>query len=1840
MLFWDLKKPPAYTTGQDTAYIEAHGTGTKAGDMEELTAISKAFSEGSAPGLQRISPLHVGSVKGNIGHTENVSGLASILKAVLMLEHLQIPGTAGLRDFKHGLPVQSMHFPRDLTSWPQGRYDWKQMPPRVSINSFGFGGTNAHAILERKPAQYGASLVNPNPTISERPLLLALSANTESSLQALLQSYSSWIERHPNVPLQDLSFTLCNRRSVFAWRFSCVASSHTTLMKHLQDTLNTSNFTPPIQPPSVVFIFTGQGAQWLGMARELLSSDTASPLFRDSIHQSRDILFDLGADWDLERELLRPLGESTRLNTAQLAQPVTTAVQLALIALLRSFNIVCQTVIGHSSGEIAAAYTAGYLTAKEALEIAYHRGYMAEAAKKTGIVPGAMLSVGLGEVDVQRFLQDLARGNASIACINSPQSVTISGDAAAVDEVASRIEESNAQGGSAIFHRRLAVDTAYHSHHMQAVAEQYRSRLGDVQPMPMRLGHKPNHIDFISSVSGSFKSSGFGAQYWVENLVSPVRFSDAIETFISTSDVSKHNVFLEIGPHSSLAGPVRQCIMSQTGTRAAFDYHPILQRKVDAITSTLSAAGRLFERGVTVDLAAVSAMSLSRRHAVVLDNLPAYTCTSSISFKLPSRLLCLAHRTREMKTDILLEGDHSQKHYFESRISREYRLRQDPYHDLLGVRAMDATSIEPRWRHLIGVKSLPWLRHHLIDQQIIFPGSGYICMVMEAVRQIQNQRHPDTHLEAIIMRNVSFLRGLVVPDLPGERIELQLSLIPQPGMLLSFHFRIAAHWGGEWREHCTGAVKGIQFDQNAPNGTHIVRSAYLASAVPNNLSSKVRSLEPEKLYNDLHEAGNNYGPTFSTIRRYSLDSDMSSATAKVEIPDTAAIMPGQYQQPHLIHPTTLDTLVHTCLPVAWSRLGKASIMPVHIDEITACATTVLPHEPKSIMDVSTTLTSIHHRTARADVSASTGNAPILMVSGMELRSLNSNAHTDTELSEGLEICYKLDWRADIDFLRAEDLFEFSKTAEVFRNIVYKRPNLAVIEIPCGDTDLAVCFFSSLTGPENTWPTYEYTSATSEALERARKRLLGYPVQYRALTTETDVVTQGFQSNSYDVVLISDPESVYQAASLVDQKGVVIGEVADVGAHVWIELFHKARLEVQLHVRDEIRGGSIILARKSVDTEDKPSRSLTGIKMLTHSNGNTIHKWVADIEMMLRGGFGDVSRFPITEIDIEEKGNEDCPVLIVEDQSQPILSDPTCFAAVQYLLAQSHPMVWLSPVEPLSMHQVTGVARTAHAENETLHLTTIHMDQDTFSSESDSFARLLKIISKAVEPGNTFREREYLIDRAGTVKVPRLLHHGSLNRAIGGGPAPQHEVQTSPFLEPSRPLVLRKSGNQENSLWSEPIAFQEVNEQTRPLAEDEIEFETRAFALTKAGLTECHHAYAGKVTQVGPAVNDLSIGDQIVAVDKVLGANRLVISRKVLGKLPSNISPATGAMCLIPIMEASHALRSLAHLSSTDKVLVHGSLTPLGRATIAVARSIGATVSVSAASADEARLSTQELGVSPDLIARITPFQSPKSQYIGDVDLVVQAAQETNHVPGQILAYLKPFGSFVILGHNSTRRNDDKTPAFDLPRNCAAFSCEIMELLKVSPEVVPDLILQATAALSHYPVDGLDCCLRPVSHVSRAIRLIETGVSNLVILEADKASLAPILLRPQTGTISWHTNNASYIITGGLGDLGRRLLCLMAQRGAKHLVTLSRRSCPVEQHHEIQMQLRTISPECNLYCLSCDLTETESVQEAAREISALGIPPVRGIIHSAALLKVSEFLRFYLLAFIPLASGPE
>ncbi|KAL8947400.1 MAG: hypothetical protein Q9222_006316 [Ikaeria aurantiellina] len=1743
---------------RNVAYIEAHGTGTKAGDKEELEAIAGVFASTE----NRSLPLYVGSIKGAVGHTESVAGLAGFLRAALILEHDAILPVAGFANPKPNLPLDRMQIPTTVIPLPHA----PGTTPFVSVSSFGFGGTNAHAILERGPQPQEKAIDD-----TAIPRLFTLSANSPASLKAMVQAQHDWIEQRPNVSLADLSYTLLHRRSAMSYRFTTVAENHATLLDQLRHGCPATLAKSSSNGLNILMVFTGQGAHWAGMGRELLESTIPSSVFRQSIQTSQDVIHTLGATWQIETELVRE-GSESRLGQVELVQPISTAIQIALVALLSSQGVRPTAVVGHSSGEIAAAYAAGHLSHLAAIKVAFYRGLVAGSVKSKGSRPGAMLSVGLGEEEAVKYLSELTRGKALIACINSPRSVTVSGDADAVNEVEERIAAAN----DSTFHRKLPVDTAYHSHHMRAVADDYLAHLG---VLDVKIDTTDdNEVAFFSSVTGQLKTSGFGVEYWATNLVSPVRFSEAIQALITTNQhtlANQQTCFIEIGAHPAMSGPVRQCLQLVDMPQSAFIYHAPMHRKVNAIQSTLALAGKLFELGFPVDWDAVSALDPAADTAIVRHDLPAYS------------------------------WDHSTKHWHESRIARAYRFRNEPYHDLLGVPALDGTPLEPRWRHFLSQAAMPWLADHMVNGSIVFPVAGYCCMAIEGVSQLIRRSPPQQSLEMVALRDISFKRGLVVPDV--GRVELQMSMKPQQSSELIFNWSIMAlSEGEEWYEHATGILEAVL----ARAGMTVQQAK---EEMPN-LQPGGETLLKGDIYRELEAFGNRYGPTFTGLESINIVADASQAFSSLSILDLQDSMPGKHQQPHIIHPVTLESVFQTALALAGRHVSPGPVMPLHVDEVLIASVPSV-QKPGSELNVSTSLISSHQGSAILDLSVLSSGRQVLSISGLELEFLESSLQRSNLAINIPEICYEMDWQPSIKHIRADEVPYNLALTDFLAQVALSHRGQSIIGLGA-TVGLSEDFLGAVTA-HNKVASFDFVDTTHGRFDHASDRLKEFPVQYRALRPGMDPYMRGFKAGAYDFVLVESVKWLDQAALLVKPSGAILLSIDEraLKDNTWYSRLQKPQfaVEEQLTFRDVAKKRLIIIL--------KPTKVQSSVKVhiLTHSTQD-IPSWVSAVENGLRAREANIESAPMNSTTVTallEKGALDKSsndiIIVVDDMPKaPILQDVITYTASITLLRYPARLVWLSSDDAAELHQIQGVARTAHAENDDLRLTTVH-SASSFLEDESSYKRLISVIADVIDQlGNAespHTEREYRIHEGGIVMVPRLQYSDRLNRAIGDYSEPGPETEDLEFADSQRPLVLSSDGS--------PLFVDHDEEYTAPLANDMIEVEVQAFVLSKASHIATMGEYAGIVTRIGAGVTSLVSGDRIVAVAPMTGANRLRIPYMNAGRIPKNVPATIASALLLNLMAASYAIRGLARLgSSRGTVLVHGARTIAGRAAVAVARSIGIRVTAIAADPDMARLLEKEIGIDvTDVVFTRPSFHVRPRQNISKdgLDAVIQAGDES--IPVEVLTCIKPFGAIIVIGTHSPLTG----VAAKLPPNVSSHVVDITGLIHARPSLTHELIIESILAFEYLPLSGIDVFIGDISEIEEALRLVNTRGHAKAVLQVDPRSKVKVI-QPSIPD-AWRDGNATYLIAGGLGDLGGRLLVQMAIRGAKHLATVSR-TVDSNVREMLQAKLESIRPGIHLYALQGDVSSEESIQAAAVKLAQQGAPPVRGIIMAAAVIQDS------------------
>jgi hybrid polyketide synthase / nonribosomal peptide synthetase ACE1 len=705
-------------------FFEAHGTGTPAGDPIEARAISAAFFSGENITHQK---LYVGSIKTVLGHTEGTAGLAGVLKAVLAIQHGIIPPNLLFKNLNPAIKpfYSSLQIPTRAIEWPETHGG----PRRVSVNSFGFGGANAHAILEQyQPESTHRAMSSPTPVFTP----FVFSAATEGSLSSTLQAYSDYIKlNHDSLNANDLSWTLSSRRSTLPYRVAFSAENLDQLAVKLGKalfsdeqvgTLNARSSTS--SGPSILGVFTGQGAQWASMGRELIIKSRFAASFVSRLEDSLASLPQSDCPkWSLTKELLADASTS-RIREATLSQPLCTAVQVLLVDLLQAAGIKFRAVVGHSSGEIAAAYASGAISTPEAaLRIAYYRGLHAGLAAGPEGQKGAMLAIGTSLEDARELcaLPDF-EGRITVAASNSPSSVTLSGDEDAVLQAKDVFEEEKK------FVRLLRVDKAYHSHHMFKASDSY---LKSIRAAGIAKLNAPNRsTSWFSSVTVQEITSADDVPdtYWNDNMVNPVLFSEALALAIAKK--GPFDLAIEVGPHPALQGPVKQTI--QAISNSDISYVGTLRRESNDIVALSDTLAHLWKT------LPESSVSFAKYH-----NLLSGDAAHKLLVGLPS-----------------YQWDHNRIFWHESRLSRSQRLRAEPTHEILGTRVADGAPNQLRWRNVLHPREISWLSGHKIQGQIVFPAAAYISAVFEASRHLAG----DNIIRLIEVRDVAINQAIPFDD--------------------------------------------------------------------------------------------------------------------------------------------------------------------------------------------------------------------------------------------------------------------------------------------------------------------------------------------------------------------------------------------------------------------------------------------------------------------------------------------------------------------------------------------------------------------------------------------------------------------------------------------------------------------------------------------------------------------------------------------------------------------------------------------------------------------------------------------------------------------------------------------------------------------------------------------------------------------------------------------------------------------------------------------------------------------------------------------------------------------
>ncbi|KAG4443875.1 hypothetical protein IFR05_000641 [Cadophora sp. M221] len=1800
-----------------TGFFECHGTGTAAGDPIETAAVAACFGE---------SGVHIGSVKANLGHSEGAAGLVGVLKAVLSLEHRTIPPNIKSLPRNPAIPFETANLivPTEPTPWPHDRDE------RVSVNSFGIGGSNATIIIE-SAASFNATCTNTRRTAaaaSNTPHLLLLSANTAVSLKAVGTKYEDFLHDNPDLRLSDVAYTLANKREHLPHRtFAVCTNGKFTLGAPAPLTKQDSR-----QETSLVMVFTGQGAQWPRMGYELLRSKTNS-VFKDTIASLDKALQELGPlapSWSIDGEL-RKHAQKSRVDQAEFSQPLCTALQIGLVDTYASVGIRPAAVLGHSSGEIAAAYAAGGLTAREAIVVAYLRGLVTTRLTRKG----AMGALGMSWEAAKKHLVP----GVVLACDNAPNSVTISGDAGPLQETISSIKKSHA----GVLATVLKVEKAYHSPHMAEIGPEYEASM-----TAAGVVGKVHTIPFFSSVSGEFFApagkSRFGPKYWRHNLQRPVLFNSAVNSAIMQQIGPSKQIFLEVGPHAALAGPLRQILTQNSSTGS---YISTLSRRTDSAESWLSALGHLWSQHVSFNLHALMPAGKT------LSDLPIYS------------------------------WDHSSRHWRESRVAHEWRMRKYPHHDLLGAKVPESTDLQPVWRNVLHIENAPWIRDHKINADIIFPFAGYIAMAAEGIRQITGVE------EAVEFRDIAVRSALVLNEGSPKELVTTFHRLRLTDSMDSewWEYSIASHNGHTWTKHCSGEIQ-------ARHGEEGMRSRVPSQEdLPRQASSK-------RWYDTMRREGLDYGYHFESLN------DITTTTtgprgARARVRNN---WHGDEQFYHL-HPVILDSYFQL-LSIA-SRYGLTynyhQVIPASVGSMTLrrCAvrdlvisaiaepigtgvrgtgTVIAGDEPViEISDVRLAAFTNGDVEERAPITARSEWVPQIETEALHtlVKPMRENQPYAAMLDElvklsiassrrstaGLDVVPELrryktwldetapcseDWsdatlnsriqylakslastsvthiaqaiklvtdsapatltgrKKPFEVLDAEDtLGKFTRSIEkfdgsaFFNRLGHNKPNLRVLELGAGIGLATADIVKSLTRPDGQILFSQFTVSDPSigVVEALKTRFQGIPnMTFEAFNIGIDAELQGLNEKKFDLIIAA---GVLHSTPKMSKSLNLIRQL----------LAPSGRLLLQ-SLRPGLSWSRYVLGTL-------PDWEIGG------DDGRAGEPYV-DVESwkgMLKTADLEIDGVPVFDSD---EPSHTSHVIVARPQRHhhrakkvTILSEfsdgsPKSNPMIRELLAREYEVSYCSldgipipnqDIIALLDGKTSFLEKLDHTKMEKLQLFIenikdsgiLWITQPSQSSCADpSFAQihgLARCIRSELGIAFATCEIDDMESVRGCQAVAGVFQCFS-ERVNDGEIEPDFEyVVEQGVTRVNRFFPVSSAGevsvvdtiNDARLTIGQPGRLDTLHwEGETPNApkEDEVEVEIYAAGLNfrdvlvAMGIIELSpptfgYEATGIVRRIGPKAGKFSVGDRIAMTGFNVFASTVTTTEKLCEKLPDELDFTSGASMPLVFATAIYSLINVGGLERGQSVLIHSGCGGVGLAAIQLAHMIGAEVFTTVSSEKKIEFLEREFGIARDHI-----FNSRSVSFEADL------LRETK-------------GRGVDLALNSLS--------------------DIDEMCKEKPEMVGRLLRSMMDLFKQGQIRPISTDkIFPGSKMQEAFQHMQQGshIGKIVveIREVTSENLQLDQIQPaNTITSPLLDGSASYLLVGGLGGLGRSVAVWMVQHGARTLTFLSRNAGTTARDRLFVKELQSMG--CKVHLVRGSVTEAADVARAVAESSR----PLKGIL---------------------------
>ncbi|KAI4726166.1 hypothetical protein E4T49_06112 [Aureobasidium sp. EXF-10728] len=1737
---------------KDTQYFEAHGTGTARGDPIEVNAIGEVF----AP--ERKDPLLVGSIKSNLGHLEGASGIAGIIKTVMCL--------------RNGKIVPNMHFntPNPLIDFdslkitvPTKLHHWPQcVTRRASVNSFGYGGSNVHAILEQyHPALGDVSRVNDSamPVLQERPFLLPWSAHSDNAARNMATDMRAYLLEHPTTRLLDLSYSLSVARSMHQLRSFTVASSIEgaiqSLDKLIADTSSFSRSRSSEKPLRVGFVFTGQGAQYPEMCHQLIDG---CPSFRKTLEECDAYLKALpdGPDWSCIDELTKPVGES-RLHQTKISQPLCVAVQLCLVELLRTWGIEAAAVVGHSSGEIAAAYTAGILSFESAIICGYYRGlYMS----KSGI-PGAMIAVGLDEMEAKRYVDEYS-GQISLAAVNSLTTMTLSGDEDAISQLQARLETSR------VFVRRLPVEHAFHSHHMIPLATAFEEALSTCSRFEARAAT----TKMSSSVTARDSSARImNSKYWSDNMTGQVRFYDALaEMLLNDKEEKEVDIIVEIGPHPTLRAPIRSCLES---LNLQVTYMGTLKRDVPAYDSLLTLAGQMYQLGYPVDLEAVARPYPNDQ----IDGI-------------------LGHVSQGRRIEDLPRygWDHESRFWSESRLSRDYRLRTHR-HPLLGFPVPGMPAGRGLWRNFLRQNELPWLYQHIVDSKIVFPAAGYLSIALEA-GLILFPRLYRAHIQDVVFKSA------LVLSTSDEGTEIMTSFDPVVTSAMnysrnSFRFSVFSYTKeGVTVEHCHGTLRAEDHHTAKSNISIEARD------VENHASTRCTSTV---YYDRLRRIGLSYGPKFQLLTGVI---ESGNGTAKGELTFDPLDVGAAEVDAYVLHPTLLDSALHPTFAAVESltdNLSHRMLVPTFIKSMVVTRgfegqyntthrqsyMSLARVNSSSSRSLESTVSLLRHGT----------ESSFAEIEGLKMTVVGKDPSSDFPPRP---LFFDINWRPAFDCLRGRESepVQGASLLQMVGLFVHQHPDADVILFARNTEDIEAFMqviqqagshlYRSLTiiPSRSTWTEEDKVEISSKFT------MVSFANASHAINESELVVDLTLTHQLEDISSLLRPDGFFISGAGHSGTSTMELFVSNEDMSIW----RKSAPRKPHHIHSTTIVIADTCSKKTLDLVTAIKASYDGNLTVLPLSELRTRSNIADNVMVLVSLDQDIVMSPTKE---------------EFETLQILLGRQKIFWITESATHETqHP----------EQSMIPGLLRTVRSENENTKAVWLDLEP-SFDPQRSGKTAVMVLQHTGTDDEFAHRNGILLIPRisasrglndkyqsSGSVGAPRL-------ERFREDDCPRNLSLTIKETGLLDSLVFEED---EDILSSADLGDNEIEVETKASA---LNFRDIAAAIGIIDDHKLGDELAGVVTRTGLNIqpDQFQVGDRVAVVRPGQGAHRSLVRTDAelclkIGDMDFVIATSFPGI----LVTAYYSIIDIGRLQQGEYCLIHAAAGGVGQMAIQLAQSVGANVIATVGSHEKRQFLKETFSLTDDMIfsSRDDSFVDGVMRVTNGRGFDVAL----NSLAGDLLQdtwrCIAPFGRMIEIGKRDIHENS-KLDMDPFRTNVVYASVDLITMYFKDKRLLGNLFRKCFSLVAEGTIrPPAPISVYSYAEVQKAFRALQMGKKfGKIVLVPNADDMVPVLPPVRRSTQLFKADKY-YLLVGGLGGIGRPLAEWMYRRGARKFAFLSRSGATKPESRELVDWLSTRGASVEVF--HGDAADPDMVQECVQQIGY----NLAGIFQAAMVLRDNLFQR--------------